>query len=225
MNKRSLFFCFLFVVAASVAAQTNLNISYGVKAGVNFSTITSGDSELPINPEYITGFHIGGLVNVGIHERFSIQPELLYSTQGYFYDYGNDIISEGIRTNWHYLNLPIMGQYAFTNRLFVEVGPQFGYVVSDKHKFVSGDSDIPGGDMMNFTPRQQEIPIAGGGASEEANGFNRFDVSLVAGAGYLVTPALSVNARYAHGLMDTNKNDYIEMKNRVFSVGVSYIFR
>src|SRR5690554_7681134 len=52
------------------------DVKLGAKGGVNFSNITNSDMDSK------TGFHIGVLAEVFFSEQFSLQPEILYSTQG-----------------------------------------------------------------------------------------------------------------------------------------------
>ena len=60
-------------------------------------------------------------------EKFSFQPELLYSGQGY----DTDIDSEGIIA-LNYLNIPLMAKYYATKKLSLEAGPQIGFLLSTK---------------------------------------------------------------------------------------------
>ncbi|MCL6294386.1 porin family protein [Jejuia spongiicola] len=64
---------------------------------------------------------------IKISEKFSFQPELLYSGQGY--DTG--ISTEG-NIALNYLNIPLIGKYYVTKRLSLEAGPQIGFLLSTK---------------------------------------------------------------------------------------------
>ena len=73
----------LLLTAAAVFALTTVNaqdITFGVKAGINFANTNVSDSDE--NLDGITSFHFGGVVEFSVSETFSIQPELLYSAQG-----------------------------------------------------------------------------------------------------------------------------------------------
>jgi len=61
-----------------VSAQ---KFKYGVKAGLNISSLRA-DYLDETNAKSKTGFHSGVFVEYTFSENFSIQPELLYSTQG-----------------------------------------------------------------------------------------------------------------------------------------------
>ena len=72
----------LLFAAVAVFGLSNVNaqeVKFGAKAGVNFATIT-GDETSGVDSR--TAFHIGGVAEIVISEKFSFQPELLYSGQG-----------------------------------------------------------------------------------------------------------------------------------------------
>lgn len=226
MNKCVIFFSLLLGTATTTVAQTN--ITYGVKAGATLSTISKAAEPL-ITPKPIASFYFGGLAQIYVHEKIAIQPELLLSVQGYNDDYksrGDNHFTgiNSIRNTLYYLNLPLSVRYAVTDVLFLEAGPQIGYQLSSNSKFnyASEDEPMPGGDVIMHTgiPRQ-----GGGGATNPAlsGGLNRFDLGLMAGAEYRITSNWGGNIRYVHGLSDAQKGDFLQIKHRVFMLGVSYL--
>lgn len=71
-----------------------------------------------------------------ISERFSFQPELLYSGQGFtMLTRNQDNIfdtDENVEFQLAYLQLPLMAKFYLIEGLFIEAGPQFGYKLSEK---------------------------------------------------------------------------------------------
>ena len=59
-------------------------VKFGVKAGLNMSTVQGGYYSGAVKP----GFHIGGLAEIKLNDKFAIQPELLYSLKGSDYNAG-----------------------------------------------------------------------------------------------------------------------------------------
>jgi hypothetical protein len=119
----------LLVVAAvavfglgNVAAQ---DIKFGAKGGLNFATL-SGDNTGDI--EMVTAFNFGLMAELPITEKFSFQPELLYSGQGF--SAGNNTVA------LNYLNVPLMGKYYLSKGFSLEAGPQIGYLLSAKNEDV-----------------------------------------------------------------------------------------
>jgi|SRR5690554_1091538 len=104
---------------ANVQAQ---EIQFGAKAGLNFASIT-GDHTGGI--EVVTAFNFGVLAEISLTEKFSFQPELMYSGQGY--DFEDDTVALG------YFNMPLMGKYYLIKGLSVEAGPQIGFLLSAKN--------------------------------------------------------------------------------------------
>jgi hypothetical protein len=106
---------------------------FGVKGGLNISTVVGGDVE---DTKSLVGFHVGGFAEINIVQRFFIQPELLFSTQGTKVDgpFGTDA---DIKLN--YLNIPVLAKYYIVDKKFsVEAGPQLGVLLSAKAE----DEDI-----------------------------------------------------------------------------------
>ena len=115
----------LLLAVVTVLGFTNVNaqeIKFGAKGGLNFASV-SGDNTEGIDG--VTSFNFGVLSEIPISDKFSFQPELMYSGQGYsFYD--NTIALS-------YLNIPLMGKYYLIKGLSVEAGPQIGFLFSAKN--------------------------------------------------------------------------------------------
>lgn len=105
----------------SINAQ---DVKFGAKTGLNFAFIT-GDNSEDLDPN--TDFHLGVMAEFKISDKFSLQPELIYSGQGAELN----VASEG-RISLNYLNLPLIGKYYVTKQLSLEAGPQIGYLLSTK---------------------------------------------------------------------------------------------
>jgi opacity protein-like surface antigen len=105
---------------------------FGVKGGLNLSTVVGGDVE---NTKSLVGFHVGGFAEIKIVEKFAIQPEILFSTQGTKAEaaFGNDV---DFKLN--YLNIPVLAKYYIVDKFSVEAGPQIGVLLSAKAE----DEDI-----------------------------------------------------------------------------------
>lgn len=118
----------LSAIAIMAFAFTNAQSTrFGVKGGLNISSIVGGDVR---DANALVGFHIGGLAEIHVVEKFYIQPELLFSTQGAKFDTGFG--SDGdVKLN--YLNIPVLAKYYVVDKKFsVEAGPQLGFLLSAK---------------------------------------------------------------------------------------------
>ena len=76
------------LVVCSLHAQ---NVTFGVKAGLNFACLSGDDAE---DFDGRTSFHIGATAEFSLSETFSIQPELLYSGQGFNANESDVILQE-----------------------------------------------------------------------------------------------------------------------------------
>ncbi|MBW3519424.1 porin family protein [Flavobacterium sp. NKUCC04_CG] len=189
--KKTIFSLMAFTAFSSAIYAQTPDIKIGAKAGVNFANVTDGDMK--------TGFHVGGLVEIFINEKFSVQPELLYSTQG---AKANNKISE---LKLDYINVPIMAKYYVMEGLSVQAGPQVAFLM----KAESEISSVGG------------IPVTG--TFDIKDSLNTVDFGVNFGAGYELPMGVFAEARYNLGLTKLPKEggDY---KNSVIQISVGYKF-
>ena len=125
MKKTLVATALLFIGLANVNAQ---NFELGAKAGINFASIV-GDNTSDVGP--ITEFQSFGLVSeIPLSKKFSFQPEVMYSVQGF--DNDDELV------NLNYLNVPLMAKYYVAKGFSLEAGPQLGYLLSAKQD----DNDV-----------------------------------------------------------------------------------
>ena len=184
---------------------------FGVKAGLNVSDISNGASGTDMKAK--TGIYAGVTANFPISEEFSIQPELIYNQMGAktnLYDFGSIIGNVSTTTKLDYLSLPVMLQYNLPSNIYLELGPEFSYMVSAKQS-LSSSIITPSTDInMDY--------------------LNRLNVGAGFGAGYHFNKNIGINARYTLGLSGLGKNgnvtDYFldSAKNNNLQVGLNLKF-
>src|SRR5688572_15809128 len=115
-------FMFLPLVLGVMVANAQLKL--GAKAGVNISNFTGLDDA--VEHESLIGYHAGGIVRFDFG-NLVLQPEVLYSVQG------AKIKNAGTESEFRlsYINIPIMLQYAFGGKFYVEAGPQAGFKINE----------------------------------------------------------------------------------------------
>jgi hypothetical protein len=123
-------------IATSAAVNAQF-VQIGVKAGANFANQTGGSdfNGISVDKEGITSYHAGLVAELKLLEKFSIQPELLYSTQGATY---KNAISE-FKNEMGYIAIPVMAKIYMTKSLSLELGPQASFLVSNKKEFDAAD--------------------------------------------------------------------------------------
>ncbi len=126
------------MAAIAVLGFTTANaqgVSFGAKAGANFASLNGDDAD---NLDGRTGFHVGGVVNIGISEIFAVQPEILYSSQGYKF---NSAFGD-VKGMLDYINIPILADITVVDGLSLQGGPQVGINISAKAKADGETGDI-----------------------------------------------------------------------------------
>jgi hypothetical protein len=189
---------YLLLLTVFSLAAANAQVQFGVKAGANFSNLSvSGDNGSEADTKTKVGFHGGAFVSVPVFSEFTLQPELVFSSQGAKSDMsGNDFT-----LNSNYLNIPVLLKYNNESGFFAEIGPQLGFLMSAKVK-------------------------SGGVSADVKSAYQSTDVSGVLGIGYLIKSVnVGIDARYNLGFTNIAKDSGDEkLKNSVFQVGLFYVF-
>ncbi|MBC3540435.1 porin family protein [Rufibacter sediminis] len=219
-------------VFTSYFAQAQTGPSIGVKAGVNYSTITADNDN---NVKYKPDFHLGAFADFSISDMVSIRPELLYSRKGAKFEFsGTEVVEDEFgdeqtitgtvdgKLIHQYLELPVLAHIKAGN-LFFEGGPTFAYLLKSE-----ADMKIEySGDDMDFSMDE---------TTEITEDMKRFEFGYAAGIGYELPSGLGLTLRYQGGLSDLNKNSDQDtddedlgapsgkMKNSVFQLSLSYRF-
>ncbi|MBP1841130.1 porin family protein [Formosa algae] len=202
---------FLFALTSIHAQSDSREFQIGAKAGVNFSDV-SGDDIGDVDSR--TSFNAGLVAEVPISERFSFQPEVFYSGQGFdLKEIDQDNVfdtDENVEYQLDYIQVPLLLKAYLIEGLSVEVGPQFGFKV---HEEIDSKPNDDGGDI--------EID------SDDSN-IKDFDTSLAFGTSYKFHNGVFISARYTVGLTNIiEDNAYlgdVDAKNNVWQFGLGYMF-
>src|SRR5690606_35461104 len=134
MKKLFLATVLAFLSATAIYAQADdTTTQFGVTGGVNLSNITGDDiGDLDSG----TSFNLGLFMEIPISGRFSFQPEVLYSGQGFTVLSRNqdDIFDVGDNVEYQlsYIQVPLMAKLYLVKGLYAEAGPQFGFKVKEE---------------------------------------------------------------------------------------------
>jgi hypothetical protein len=182
---------FLLLAFAGTFAAANAQTKIGLKGGVNVADWGGEDAD---GIDAKIGFHVGGFANFAVASKVSIQPELVYSTQGGKIDMPGD----DIKIRFNYINVPIMVKYELVEGLNAQLGPQFGFAVTRKTK-------------------QGSITV------DRNDEYKEFDFGLGLGASYdIPSSPIGIDARYVWGLTRLDDNGDAKKFNRVFQFGITY---
>lgn len=169
---------------------------------------------LDIDYEYRLGMHVGGYAHYRFSSTFGLQTELLYSQMGYketipVTDYGGKAYANATAKGLlHYLTLPVLLRFTVPRTgLFLEAGPQAGFLLGNKLSFSADISEEINGNISKK-----------GGIDAQT-----FDLSAVAGIGYRMNNGLSVSARYIHGFKTSDRRFIPAIsQNRAFQFSIAY---
>lgn len=185
----------------TVNAQTPIN--YGVKAEANMSNFLLSDLDNQSSTMKL-GPTLGGFMNIGVHENFSIQPEVMLFYRQSKMETGS--VKDDFRQWGMQVPVYFLGQtYTNSGKFYAGVGPYLGLGFDAKYK--DADKDL----------------------YKKVNGktdMNRWDFGLGALVGYELSNGVQVNAGYQLGLIDQLDalKDDASMRNQAVSLGVGYRF-
>lgn len=140
MKKLALTLLFATIGTFSMAQS----FSFGPKAGVNISNYTGGN----IESDSKIGYHFGGMLNFGIGNHFSIQPEVLFSSLGAKVKSATE--KENFKVS--YVTVPVMLKLKTNGGFYVEAGPQVGFRTS---------TDVGNQTIDNFA-KNLDLSLGGG---------------------------------------------------------------
>ncbi|WP_369764870.1 porin family protein [Flavobacterium sp. WC2429] len=190
MKNTYLTLALFFGVLSTISAQDHSvpKSNAGIKGGYSLAAVNyDGNGETGQRH----GFHVGVYGESFISESFSIQPELMYSQQGYEIKDANGTFTQKL----DYINLPVMLKAYPSKNFFLEAGPQIGLAVSHKEVYEG-----------LFNSSQQYDP-------------NSFDWGMNFGTGFKTDSGISLGVRYHLGLGDLYDNDKAHNRVWQFSVG------
>jgi len=92
------------------------NSKYGVRAGVNFSSLNL-DTAVPGNIEGRIGFAVGFFGEYNLFDKFKFSPEIQFSAEG--------AKQQPLRIN--YVQAPLLFKYIIKEKFALALGPQVGF--------------------------------------------------------------------------------------------------
>ena len=195
----------LSAIAVMAFGFTNAQeVKFGVKGGVNFANLTGDVDDASMK----VGFNVGGFAEIKVSDKFSVQPELLYSTQGAKEKESGSGYNAEYKLNLGYLNIPVMAKYYVAQGFSLEAGPQIGFLVNAKSKFES----TTGGLTVS-------------GTEDVKDNFESIDFGVNFGAGFDFTENVSAGVRYNVGLSNIAKDSGDnKVHNSVLSLSLGYKF-
>jgi hypothetical protein len=187
-------------------------IGIGIKAGLNFSNVTSVSS---INNSSQTGFHVGAFYSPSSKDKAILgsRTELIYSKQGYNFTSNTTTGS----VNLQYILLPQLLTINITRYVQLQLGMQIAF-------------------LLNAKADSSKASIPGSSYSKIMDYYNKFDYSAAGGIEIHPFKGILIGARYNIGLanlyktpeMDANGQPgfvpAVNVKNNVVQIFAGYKF-
>jgi Outer membrane protein beta-barrel domain len=196
--KKSLF---AFMVIALLCGSQSIHaqkIAFGVKAGVNLTSMNFDNSQFSSNPKL--GYQVGFFFRATLH-KIGFQPEVLICRHKVL----KKTFGEDIEESFTYLNVPVMLKYYPIARLNIQMGPQFGFLLDGERKTNSTALNV-------FDKNIKDV-------------YKSSDVSVSVGLGYDFKFGLELDFRYNVGIKDINNvADGGSIQSRAFMMSLGWAF-
>ncbi len=203
MKKLALVF---FTAISFATAHAQGQLQFGVKGGLNISNVTVSNGFDGYSYSSLVNFNAGVFLKIPFLARgLSLQPEVLYSGQGFK---GNDGSGSGGEYSEHvnYLNIPVLAKYTWPGGFFLETGPQLSVKLNAKDKENGISQDI-------------------------SSAYNGADFSWVVGIGFKIPESpVGFDFRYNTGILNIANDGYYgngygqyAVRNEVFQIDLSIV--
>lgn len=179
---------FLGIITKITAQDKTRKSNAGIKGGYNLAAV-SFDGDTKTGQRH--GFHLGIYGESFISNSVAIQPELLYSQQGYEIKNGNNTFTQKL----NYINLPVMLKLYPAQNFFLEAGPQVGFAITHKEQYEG---------LLSTTHEYEP---------------NSFDWGVNFGTGIKTDSGITFGVRYHLGLGDLYDDNKAQNSVWQFSLG------
>lgn len=206
--KTKYYFLSLCLMGTCRFALAQEKVSWKPKYGVKINYVTSS---LHTTQKYATTFNAkslssvqaGAFVELPIIGGLSVQPEVLIGGQGGQSKYANENVWS--KETLLALNIPVNFIYNVNigvGQVYAGAGPYLGYALSGKYDGILGEYDLK--------------------IDDESGDFKKQDYGINFSWGFKSNYGIGLSMAYQLGLRNISPNTSKEVKNAVFSVGLSY---
>ena len=206
----SVFIFFLFMTNCAGA-----QVSYGVLCGVqqiNARVKIPDGARIGATVGY--GFHAGGMLKVGFDRNIFFSPQILYSRKGFTIHY-NNLLQDSVtasKLQIHYIEITLLLQFdtrSDGNGFFFLFGPSASMAITGKEKRT----------FLGNSEKERPMRFAN-------TAYGRFEMNLVAKAGYCFKSNIIIAGGYSYGLGSIVNDDYFaRIVPRIITLSAGYFFK
>ena len=129
--------------AQDATDEPSYTVSGGLLGAANWSKFRIPDNDVNTNAEYEfkTGWSAGAWLNLPLGNKFSIEPQVLFSSYNYLTDATTpQLLTEG---NLKFISVPLMFKIHPVSKLAITFGPQVDFLTGfDSESGVAVEEDI-----------------------------------------------------------------------------------
>jgi hypothetical protein len=188
------------ILTAILVFLSSITLSYsqtkfGATLGLNISRFTNGFKT--VNGSYLNfsskGLSIGAFAEFEISKKIKFYPKIIYNQIGdREKDYDNYFAIDKVDYKLDYISIPL--NFKFFNKPYLAIGPQFGFLLSEK------------GESLNFGDVKTSIDIGGNfGIGYPINDF-RIELNFYQGFSTL----LEIEEEFNNNIIDV-RNTYLNL--------------
>ncbi|HRP55720.1 porin family protein [Agriterribacter sp.] len=198
-----------------ITVCSHAQVSYGILGG---GQQTDAKVKIPDGPRIPAtvgyGFHAGAMLKVPFDKNVFFSPQILYSLKGFTVHY-NNMLQDSVtaaKLLIHYIEIPAMLQFdtrSDGNGFFFLFGPSVSVAITGKERRT----------FIDNSEKQRPMRFAN-------TAYGRFEMNLVAKAGYWFKNNVTVTGGYSYGLGSIVNDDYFaRIVPRMITLSVGYFFR
>ena len=210
MKKKLLLLALMAVTMTVQAQHEEGDLAIQPRVGVTFSTI-SGSDWLSDDAKMKTNLTYGIELEYFLMDKLSVAGGLLFTNQGYQFDFYESIETNGNKTTAkfdnYYTTVPITLNYYLIEGLAIKAGVQPAFRVKTRLKM--GDEKLDFDKTFDFLFPNQDVTL------------NKFDLSIPVGFSYEYNH-ITFDARYNFGLIKLFKGINGSSRNRVITLTLGY---
>ena len=216
MKKNTLLLALL--AGGTTLAQAQNTVQAGIKTGLSVAVL---DGTINTGANYKSGLHVGGMLRWRPTARVAFQPELTFSQQGANSEVPAGPVTLESKIKLSYLNLPLLLKVYLGKVVNLQVGPQFGLLLSGRQVGQTGYYTGSGGSGYRT-------------ADLDVTESYKSDVAGCLGLGADLKNGLVLAARANYGFTNINNSEQEQkfrdayniggLHNRVLEFSVGYFF-
>ncbi len=190
MNHQLLHAATALVFSCAILPSLAQGPAFGIKAGVNFSTLSVDEADKN-QPD--VGLHGGLFARTSPSSDIGLQVELLYVNKGSHATYSTlfGLIDQELDLNMNYLELPVLASFRIGDIVDLQIGGYGAFLVNANIRS-SGDLGTQSDDL-------------------DRDNFQSADFGIAGGVGFNLGSNLQLGLRYDHGLINVANSDAADL--------------